>query len=135
MMIPIVWRDLSKAYRLHSENAESGTSASHYLLRFYAVECGLKSVYLQQKKINRTDAIVDEQLRGSHDLIRWAKELKLPAQVVGGNSSFRLQRDGSTWRIDKAHQAWRYGARLKPVDENAVNQLMRNIQQWLEENI
>ena len=134
-MIPVGWSELSKAYRLHTKNASSGVSASHYLLRFYAVECGLKSVYLQRNKISRTDAIDDEQLRSSHDLIRWAIELKIPAHIVGRNSWFRLQRDSSTWHINKAHQAWRYGARLEAVDEDAVNQLICNIQQWLEENI
>ena len=134
-MIPVGWNELSKAYRLHSKNAENGASASHYLLRFYAVECGLKSVYLREKRINRTDAIVDQHLRGSHDLIRWAVEVNVPAHIIGRHSSFQLQRDSSRLNIDQAHQAWRYGVRLEPVDENAVNQLMCNIQQWLEEKI
>jgi hypothetical protein len=75
-MIHAGYSELKKAFFTHSVNAKDDTSSSHNLLLFYAVESGLKSIYLNRTKLYTTKKIGDENLRNSHDLLLWIKELK-----------------------------------------------------------
>jgi hypothetical protein len=135
-MIPAGWSELAKAFRQHISIAKDGTSPSHNLLMFYAVECGLKSIYLQRNHFKTIEQIPDESLQRSHDLARWVKELRLPASTTGKTRGFHLQRDrSSSWQVDMAHQAWRYGVAVEVSDEKALVDWLKRIQQWIEENI
>lgn len=107
--------------------------ASGHLLLFYAVECGLKSVYLRRNRLQRTDQIPPELQEKGHDLARWVKELRLPAAIVQAGVEFRLTRDGSRYRIEMAHQAWRYGVAMEEDDEAMLLEYLRNIQNWIQE--
>ena len=128
---------MRRAFRQHARMAKDGDSTSHYLLLFYAVECGLKSVYLRRRYPSRGTiaSISDERLRASHDLALWIKELRLPAFIAGTNPNFRLERDRSSWSVDKAHQAWRYGVVIEVQDEQSLVCWLDNIRRWIEENI
>ena len=134
-MIPAGFSELRRAFWQHSHVAENGTSTAHYLLLFYAVECGLKAVYLQRKKFNSIEKIRDEKLRASHDLARWVKELRLPARITGAIPTFRLERDGSSWSVDQAHQAWRYGVGLVIGNEKTLVSWLRQIHGWIREAV
>jgi hypothetical protein len=136
-MITAGWSELRRAFRQHARTAKNDDSTSHYLLLFYAVECGLKSVYLRRwhPPGGTMASISDERLRISHDLALWVKELRLPASIAGTNSNFRLKRDRSSWSVDKAHQAWRYGIVIEVQDEQSLVHWLHNIRTWVEENI
>ena len=135
-MIPAGEGELRRAFHQHTGLAEDGTSALHYLLLFYAVECGLKSIYLRRAPIgvNTTNDIPAEDFYG-HDLGRWAQELKLPISITAVNTSFHLRRDHSQWSISDAHQAWRYGVAITPADEQRLVSWLEQVHQWIEENI
>lgn len=137
LMLPAGKSELRKAFHQHISLAKNGTSPSHYLLLFYAVECGLKSIYLHRMRVKTTSDISDETLRGSHDLMRWvkAKELRLPAFISGTSISFRLRRDKSSWSISYAHQAWRYGVAIAPADEQRLVHWLEKVYEWIKENI
>lgn len=126
-MIPAGSSELRAAYHQHT----SRHLYSLHLLLFYAVECGLKSVYLRRNRLSNTDQIPRADLRGSHDLGRWVKELRLPASVASKGSRFRLERDGSAQTISRAHEAWRYGVRMNPDDERDLVSYLRAIHAWI----
>jgi hypothetical protein len=126
-MIPAGSSELRAAYHQHT----SKHACSLYLLLFYAVECGLKSVYLRQNRLSNTDRIHRADLRGSHDLGGWIKELRLPASIATKGHPFRLERDGSAHTISRAHEAWRYGVRMKPEDEENLVSFLRAIHGWI----
>ncbi len=134
-MIPAGRTELRKVCDKHFHVSENEHLPSYYLLLFYAVECGLKAVYLQRRKFSRTDQITDETLRKSHDLMTWSKELRLPASITGKNTSFRLQRDNTyRWRISRAHEAWRYGVVIEPADEEELISWLKRVYDWVKEN-
>ena len=134
-MIAAGWSELEKAFRKHTGVAGNNDSSSHYLLKFYAVECGLKAIYLRRNNLNTTERISDERLRQSHDLAEFVKKLKLPAAVTQTNSNFRLRRDKSSWSVDKLHQAWRYGILIDGSDEQKLIDWLDHVHKWIQENI
>ena len=82
-MIPAGPDDLRKAFQKHSDAGKACACSSHYLLLFYAAECGLKSIYLRRNKLvrltnemHRTDSNYPPN---GHDLMGLIKALKLPA--------------------------------------------------------
>jgi hypothetical protein len=106
-------------------------SESDYLLLFYAVECGLKALILHRARLRSTDQISDPQIKGTHDLSRLAKELRMPASVAGACASFRTQRDSLSYDIGHAHQAWRYGIRIAGPDEQLLVAWLRALATWI----
>jgi hypothetical protein len=135
-MISSGYTELRKAHLDHIRIADSGTEESHYLLFFYGLECGLKSIYIKRNKMLRTDQIRDENTRSTHDLFMLIKTLRLPAQIAGTSSpSFRLERDGTALPIKYAHEAWRYGISIRSDDLKNLLAWMQNIRNWIKETI
>jgi len=135
--IPVVRSELEKAFRKHYLVGQGDASPSHILLLFYAVECGLKSLYLRNKRLNSTEDITDQYLvKDGHNLMAWSKALKLPATYLSGYETpdFRLRRDGKHWPISKAHQAWRYGALIDCEDEKWLIEWLKNVCKQLKED-
>ncbi len=135
-MIPVGFSELGKAFRMHDRVAVNANDASHYLLLFYAVECGLKSVYLRRNKLMEKNIINEMLLSRGHDLQAWVKELRLSAQLVGATSSFsfHLKKDGKDQPqpIKQAHQAWRYGALIDRKDEKMLINWLWKISDWIQ---
>lgn len=135
-MIPAGWSELKGAFHQHISVAKNGASPSHNLLAFYAVECGIKSIYLKRNKLRTTENIRDERLMRSHDISLWVKELRLPAAITGTNTGFHLHRDQqSAWSIARAHEVWRYGIIICPADESELVRWLDYIRQWVEKEI
>ena len=135
-MIPANQHELKRAFNQHRNAAAEKTSQiSSNLLLFYAVECGLKSVWLKRNpKISTTDNIPDKTLV-SHNLDRLAKELRISSKIIGNAPDFHLSRDGSNLDISKAHEVWRYGVQIKPEDEKKLVEWLEKICNWIEDNI
>jgi hypothetical protein len=135
-MIHAGYSELRKAFFTHSVNAKDDTSTSHNLLLFYAVESGLKSIYLSRTKLYTTKKIGDENLRNSHDLLLWIKELKLPFKVVEDCcQDLKLKRDGTHCAVRDAHQAWRYNIDIEEDDQKRLVQWMKKLKIWIQENM
>ena len=115
-----------------------GHPTSQSLRLFYAVECGLKSVYLRRNQLRTTGQIQDPGLQErGHDIARWVKELRLPASIASKGPTFRLKREKakrghSTHVIEVAHQAWRYGVQMEESDESTLLEYLRKIHNWVE---
>lgn len=137
-MLPTGLSNLKSAFNRNSQASEARrtptNASSFYLLLFYAVECGLKHIYLRRNHLRTIDSIPDDNLRNSHDLEQWVQELHLPRSIVGKIPSVRLQ-NNTPCPIRKTHQAWRYGMDLQADDERAFVAWLKGIHEWIKENI
>lgn len=129
--------ELRQAFHTHRGAADKTQGISSHLLLFYAVECGLKSIYLREKKLRTTEQIPDPTLlsKDGHNLDRWVKELKISASQVGKTPDFHLATGGAILNIEKTHQAWRYGIRIKSEDEKILVEWLNSICNWIKENM
>jgi len=132
-VIPAKENELRHAFEQHTKLAKNGTSPSHYLLLFYAVECGLKSIFLN-KNPNYANTNNIPQFHG-HDLERWIKDSTIPANAIGATPKIHLQTNNSSCSIKDTHQAWRYGIVLSPTDEQKLVNWLKQIHNWIEEEI
>jgi hypothetical protein len=93
-------------------------------------------VGLPASELSRTNQIQDPELQEKgHDIARWVKELRLPASLAPARAEFCLMRDGTRYRIEMAHQAWRYGISIEGADEEALLEYLRNIQSWVQKEL
>jgi len=129
--------DLRQAFYAHRQVAHGRNGYSYYLLLFYAVECGLKWVWLKRQNLRRTDQIGNDTLlsQDGHNLVRWIKELRLPARLVGSQTHFHLASGSTTWDVGNAHQAWRYGIRMHHEDEQALVAWLHSLCKWVSEEM
>ncbi len=113
---------LERAFRYHRAETRNPTSPAHYLLLFYATECGLKQLYLKQNNLRSMEQIRDTTLypRQGHNLDAWLRAVRLPAASAVTMPRFRFDRTADPQNTDLAHQVWRYGARMNPEDEQAL---------------
>lgn len=138
--IPFTDRELKRAWRdlstLAAPTSGYPRKNPHRLLLFYAVECGLKAVWLKRQNrslFDRTD--IDKT---GHDLCLVLKELRLGSQLsLPRNLQLmpitrdenQVSRNGN---ITILHQAWRYGGECTaPTDQDCEVQLQK-IQDWIQ---
>lgn len=138
--IPFTDRELTRAWRELSvvalPPATGDRQNAHRLLLFYAVECGLKAVWL--KRQGRTIFEGADIHRTGHDLQQLLKNLKvgstlslpesiqLPAASQGAASLPRKSKFGDV------HQAWRYGGKCQaPTDQDCEQQLLK-VLAWIQ---
>jgi hypothetical protein len=134
-MIPAGLSELRRAFHSHSSVA-SDPSPSRYLLLFYAAECGLKLTWLRHNKLLKSEDFPQHLRSRGHDLVAWAKALRLPAQLQPELTRFRLKRGSSeTHGLDSAHQAWRYGVELEANDEHQLVDWLEKICRWVREGL
>ncbi|NEP10040.1 MAG: hypothetical protein F6K14_07430 [Symploca sp. SIO2C1] len=128
---------LRQAFNAHLCASRQTQGMSSNLLLFYAAECGIKSVWLRRNRLHTINDISDQTLlsKDGHNLDRWRKELRISASQVSQAPHFRLASGGSNLDIEKAHQAWRYGIRMKSQDEKDLVKWLENLCDWIKENI
>lgn len=138
--IPFTDRELKRAWRELSAIATPAAGSTrknpHRLLLFYAVECGLKAVWLKRQNRSLFDrADIDKT---GHNLRQVLKELKvgrqlslpenLQLQAVTQNQA-QIPRNGD---ISILHQAWRYGGECTaPTDQDCEHQLQQ-VLNWIQ---
>jgi hypothetical protein len=138
--IPFTDRELRRALRDLSVVATPTEGVTrknpHRLLLFYAVECGLKAVWLKRQRRNLFER--DDIEKTGHDLRQVLKDLKVGAglslpenlklQPVNQNG-VEQPRNGD---ISILHQAWRYGGECKvPTDQDCEQQLQQ-VLNWIQ---
>lgn len=138
--IPFTDRELKRAWRELSAIATPAPGGArknpHRLLLFYAVECGLKAVWLKRQSRSVFDR--EDIGRTGHDLRQVLKELKVSSQLtlpeslqlpaVTSNQA-QVLRNGD---ISILHQAWRYGGECAaPTDEQCEHQL-QEVLNWIQ---
>ncbi|VVE79097.1 hypothetical protein [Pandoraea sputorum] len=130
--IPFTDRELRNAWReltlLACPTEDGARKNPHRLLLFYAVECGLKAVWL--KRQNRRLFDREDIERTGHNL-RWVlKELKVGSELsLPENLNLTpVTRNGAEeprkGDASILHQAWRYGGNFTaPTDSDCERQL------------
>jgi hypothetical protein len=105
-------------------------------LLFYAVECGLKAVWLKRQSRKLFDCgDIDDK---GHNLRQLLKDLKVGAslslpenlqlQSVSRNGDNQARNGG----ISILHQAWRYGGQCtSPTDQDCEDQLQQ-VLNWIQ---
>jgi len=137
--IPFTDRELARAWRELSAVATPPAGVRlnpHRLLLFYAVECGLKAVWL--KRQNRTLFEGADIHQMGHNLRQVLKDLKV-GSALSLPESFELPSasQGTTTVARKSqfgdvHQAWRYGGRCQvPTDQDCEQQLLK-VLKWIQ---
>lgn len=138
--IPFTDRELTRAWRELSAvavpKAGSMRMNPHRLLLFYAVECGLKAVWL--KRQNRSVFDSEDINKTGHNLRQVLKELKFGA-AVPLPQDFRLSpviqhgvnqpRNGD---ISILHQAWRYGGMCATPKDSECERWLEQVMEWIQ---
>jgi len=127
------WRDLSTFYQFTSADKRKNP---HRLLLFYAVECGLKAVWLKRQHLSLLD---NENIsKTGHDLRKVLKELNVGAELSLPESLQLdpINRNGVSCTrqgdIRVLHQIWRYGGTcITPTDSDCEQQLWK-ILNWIQ---
>ena len=121
--------ELRSAFNAQRRPAEA-VGPTDCLLEFYAAECGLKAAFLRRRKLLSTGSLSPELKERGHDLVAWAKDLRLPATLMQVKPQVKLRRDGTSIAIRTAHQAWRYGIQLSADDETALRKWLAAVCDW-----
>ncbi|MGH8549312.1 MAG: hypothetical protein ACRERU_12080 [Methylococcales bacterium] len=134
-MIPFTARELQRAWRqarVAFDAADTKTNA-HRLLLFYAVETGLKAVFLKRESKQDSEG---KFTKFQHDLNKLMDHLKVGTHLRL-KSEIRLDALKSPERprkpnCEQLNQIWRYGAQARyPTDEELETQLLV-ILDWIE---
>ncbi|WP_326551743.1 hypothetical protein [Micromonospora sp. NBC_01813] len=132
MPVHVTHRDLARSFTRLLESAEVTADQVSHLLRFYAVECGLKAAALRRRNLQRTDQLPGDLL--SHDLRRLAKELRLtPAayqRLVDCRRVAAANAIHPPVAVPQLHEAWRYGAGLDASSERSCVAGLVSLGQW-----
>lgn len=129
-------RDLVRSFRAHAEAADLLTGVQAHLLLFYAVECGMKGVAVRRANGQSTRDLPAEAADAGHDLRKLAKHLKLPPGLSADSAYPTCERQATGQPrvgLKQWHEAWRYGAILKPEDENIAVTTLSGLRQWCDE--
>lgn len=127
------WRDLSV---VATPAVAGGRQNPHRLLLFYAVECGLKAVWLKRK--GRTLFEGDDIQRTGHDLRQVLKDLNVGAslslsrnfqlkEVFRGKK--KISRNGN---FGDLHQVWRYGGKCEEPTDHVCEQQLQKVLEWIQ---
>jgi hypothetical protein len=144
------FRRLREAARLlqpttGSETSDARRSHGYCLLRFYALESGLKYLLNDREKVPHKHEIAGnasdepESVEGfGHDLLKMARRLKVPAMHAPKlNNSFRLsggyKPNGfqQSFPISDTHQAWRYGLVIDAEDQSMLEVCVEALIRWV----
>ena len=125
-------RNAFKAHQKVYQNDKDNPSCQ--LLLFYAVETGLKSLFLEKRKYRTTldfqKAFGENKKYGhGHKILKWISELKIAASHIAVFS------DDESDPIENVHEKLRYGSTLSGnIGKNQIAYL-RSIATYLSKNI
>ena len=125
--------ELRRSFFVLSKVAEKGASPPHFLLLFYAVECGLKARILRKFdkwKLSHINKNVIDNIY-THDLSCLAKKAGITVQDIG---HLQLNRS-EPLTIKKVHQAWRYGVVIAADDEKKVVNWLKKLQEKIKRGV
>ena len=124
-----------KAFRDHWENGKKGEDPSYYLLRFYSVECGLKSMYIHKK--DKFHKMNSKDMPGhGHRLDCWLEALEISASEIGPPPRFILNSSiniTSPREIHRSHEAWRYGVKMDPSKERLLLEWFDKAEEYIKD--
>lgn len=130
-MIPVGKTELKKAYNYHYRNYEKmcknqEDGYSRQLLLFYAVECCLKYIWLEQNRKQKIDSKDDYGLK-THDINRLQKYCKLPN--ISSHTIPRIRTSsGEIAECSQFHEICRYSINvIDKTDIQKIETILENI--------
>ena len=131
--MPFTDRELRRAWRELSAvampPADSVRLNPHRLLLFYAVECGLKAVWLKHQGRTLFDAGDIEKT--GHNLRHALKELNVGAGL-SLPEALQLEKPVRHGRLGDLHQVWRYGGQCKSPTDHDCEQQLQKVLEWIQ---
>lgn len=144
--IPFTDREMKAAWRNLSKAAKPGVGERenpHRLLLFYAVECGLKAVWLKRQCRTLFDG---DSIKGTgHNLHQILKCLRVdpkllpPEDFVLGQVNSKLgQVKGDQVLLDRKgkfgdlHQVWRYGGACESPSDRDCELHLEKVLNWIQ---
>ena len=139
-MIDFTNREMTNAFRAHVRSAQTlAATNSQYLLLFYAVECGLKALYMNQRHKKLTSECVEfKEIK--HDIRELAQRLSLSPTLYSKLAAIEINpinvNGTSQKRIvhpKNLNEAWRYCGTGPEQPEliNALHGLITKIKELL----
>jgi hypothetical protein len=124
-MISVTLREIEKSFRRHRNVVYSAhaSSATHRMVLFYAVECGLKAVYMRRNRLRKTDGAVTSF---GHRLADLLASLRCTYRLRDAKG-----KDGIPIPSKLLHEAWRYGKALENQRELSCETSLKNIILWI----
>ncbi|MCX4474015.1 hypothetical protein OOK41_27535 [Micromonospora sp. NBC_01655] len=136
MPLTVSLRELTNSYIRLRKAAETSPAPVGHLLRFYSVECGLKTWALKDRNARST---AQRQELITHDLRQLARSLNLSASAYRDLMACRRPPRGGfshpPVEVRELHEAWRYGAELDPEDEVRAVAVLTTLGRLCEERI
>ena len=141
--IPFTHRELKRAWCELSATAcpaDNHRLNTHRLLLFYAVECGLKAVWLKRNSLTLFSQ--DDIDQFGHDIgkifkcLHTGDEYSLPENLqlspVITQDKQKIPRNGD---ISLLHQAWRYGGQCQQPSDQACEAQLEKILKWIKKEL
>lgn len=138
--LPFTDRELTRALRELSVVATPAIAGDrqnpHRLLLFYAVECGLKAVWLKRK--GRTLFEGDDIKHTGHDLRQVLKDLNVGSSLslpdnfqlsTASRGQIKIPRNG---KFGDLHQVWRYGGKCEKPTDHDYEQQLQKVLTWIQ---
>ena len=132
------YRELSRLGEISTPHLSGNPGENvNRLLLVYAIECGLKAVWLRQTSRSLFDA--DDISKTGHDLNEIIKQLHLGKRLspqfdladAHDERHKRVPRKGNS--VESLHQVWRYGGRLvAPVDDAGMEAQLEAVHRLIE---
>ncbi|MEO5365979.1 MAG: hypothetical protein H7831_06430 [Magnetococcus sp. WYHC-3] len=130
--------DLKKSWKAHGDahGVQGLQKTSANLLLFYAVECGLKYLYLREKNLKKCPKYNRDPFR-SHDLKKILMSLNPPQAglLPALEMKLMLQSGASHVELHDVHLAWRYGLSIEPNNEAQILAWLRNVNSFIEKRM
>ncbi len=105
------------------------------LLLFYAVECGLKALYMQQNNLKVTDeerGISRSARSYGHNIRALLHALNVPRASIGLPPQVIVERTAQIGDALVLHEAWRYGEKIR--DSVAIYDWLTSVIEWCRNN-
>lgn len=134
--ISVTRRELQRAYNSHCgayvKIGGEQCQLTCLLVLFYAVECGLKAVWLKQNKLNETSSCGEQFDKFNHNInvilshLHVSRDLHLPNRSKISSPKRNGQRYVDSGQLN---QAWRYGCLLD--DDGLFEEKLKKIINWI----
>ncbi|MBV6819339.1 hypothetical protein KWG64_15470 [Rahnella sp. PD12R] len=141
--LPFTKQELTRAWRDATavSNVEPRQNP-HRLLLFYAVECGLKAVFLTQRNLDIIDEVnaglLSHDLNKIADLVLLPKTQQLPEGVSMKNCNINKTSTPRNCHVSQLNQVWRYGGKLNgpgTITDLVLEQKLVQINAWINKEL
>ena len=135
-MLNITQKELERAFKKHNtflNSQRDKANNSYKLILFYAVECGLKSLWMWEHKLNGTGKETGRGQKATgflHNLNYLLKEMKWDRKILKAHTKNNEKVDHQN-----LHVAWRYGKQLEESSEIRCVEDLESIRCQLEKKI